>query len=96
MTPEDDRRTGPAGPQADQPHAEQPETDHKDHRITNVELQFMGRHSAREEIDAEVKAGSHESGEYREHGMDKQDVAVEQTMDASDPPSTNMGDADRK
>ncbi|GGM15471.1 M-like protein [Deinococcus aerophilus] len=96
MTPDDDHRTGPVGPQADQPQTEHSGADQKDHKITNVELQFMGRHSAREEIDAEVKASSHESGEYREHGMDKQDVAVEETMDASDPPSTNMGDANRK
>ncbi|QFP77160.1 M-like protein [Deinococcus sp. AJ005] len=61
---------------------------------TNVELQFMGKTDVREELDAEVKAESHEAGDYKERGMDKQDVAVAQTMDGSDPPSTNMGDAD--
>lgn len=66
---------------------------------TNVELQFMGHVDAQEELeelDAEVRAESREAGAYRERGMDKQDVAVAQTMDASDPPSTNMGDADEE
>ncbi|MFK7601457.1 M-like protein [Deinococcus sp. SM5_A1] len=64
---------------------------------TNVELQFMGHVDPQEELeelDAEVKAESREADSYKERGMDKQDVAVAQTMDASDPPSTNMGDAD--
>ena len=41
-------------------------------------------------VDAENKAAS----TYRKEGLDKQDVAMTQTMDASDPPSTNMGDKD--
>ncbi|GGO30798.1 M-like protein [Deinococcus humi] len=63
---------------------------------TNVELQFMGHTDVREELDAEVKAESRETDDYRERGMDKQDVASDLSMDASDPPSTNMGDADEE
>lgn len=88
MTQNDDRHGGTPTPTT-------PETGDK-HEPTNVELQFMGHTDVREELDAEVQAESHESDEYRERGMDKQDVAVAQTMDASDPPSTNMGDADEE
>lgn len=63
---------------------------------TNVELQFMGHTDPSEELEAEVEAQSREAGEYRERGMDKQDVALAGTMDGSDPPSTNMGDADEE
>jgi hypothetical protein len=86
MTQNDDRRDG-------QPASTPAQTGEK-HEPTNVELQFMGHTDVRQELDAEVKAESHESGEYRERGMDRQDVAVVQTMDASDPPSTNMGNTD--
>lgn len=66
-----------------------------DQEVSNVDLQFMGRTDQQEELDATVEAESKAPGEYRERGMDKQDVAVAQSMDASDPPSTNMGDADQ-
>ncbi|CAM3253412.1 M-like protein [Deinococcus saxicola] len=85
MTQNDDRRGGKL--------AGNTETDGKS-EPTNVDLQFMGKTDERKELDAQVKAESHEAGEYRERGMDKQDVALAQTMDGSDPPSTNMGDAD--
>ncbi|CAM3865972.1 hypothetical protein [Deinococcus frigens] len=84
MTQNDDRRDGETA--ADQKR-----------EPTNVELQFMGhmdKHEELEELDAKVKAESREAGAYKERGMDKQDVALAQTMDGSDPPSTNMGDAD--
>ncbi|CAM3949532.1 hypothetical protein [Deinococcus marmoris] len=71
------------------------ETDGK-HEPTNVELQFMGHTDPGAELEAEVEAQSREAGEYRERGMDKQDVALAGTMDGSDPPSTNMGDADEE
>ena len=83
MTQNDDRRE----PQAAADEKREP---------TNVELQFMGHTNEREELDAEVQAESREADHYRERGMDKQDVAVAQTMDASDPPSTNMGDRDEE
>ncbi|GGL83316.1 hypothetical protein GCM10010840_21340 [Deinococcus aerolatus] len=83
MTQNDDRRDPRAA--ADEKH-----------EPTNVELQFMGHVDEREELEAEVEAESREAGEFRERGMDKQDVAVAQTMDGSDPPSTNMGDTDEK
>ncbi len=56
----------------------------------------MGHVDEREELEAEVEAESREAGEFRERGMDKRDVAVAQTMDGSDPPSTNMGDTDEE
>ncbi len=61
---------------------------------TNVELQFMGRVDWRAELDARIDAESSEAGAYRKRGMDEHDVALKGTMDASDPPSTNMGDTD--
>ncbi|THF87973.1 M-like protein [Deinococcus sp. KSM4-11] len=65
-----------------------------DHQVSNVDLQFMGRTDQQGELDATVDAESKAPGEYKERGMDKQDVAVAQSMDASDPPSTNMGEDD--
>lgn len=87
MTHDDDQR--PAGT-AESEHSGQ----HTGTELSNVDLQFMGRtdKQAEAEIDATVEAESRAPGEYQERGMDKQDVAVAQTMDASDPPSTNMGD----
>ncbi|CAM4437039.1 hypothetical protein [Deinococcus marmoris] len=58
---------------------------------TNVELQFMGRVDARSELAARVEAESSKAGAYKKRGMDEHDVALKGTMDASDPPSTNMG-----
>ncbi|ALW89245.1 M-like protein [Deinococcus arenae] len=62
--------------------------------ISNVDLQFMGRSNPEAEIDAAVDAENKAPSEYRKEGLDKQDVAMTQSMDASDPPSTNMGDSD--
>ncbi len=62
--------------------------------ISNVDLQFMGRSNPEAEIDAAVDAENKAASDYRKEGLDKQDVAMTQTMDASDPPSTNMGDKD--
>ncbi|MDR6216667.1 M-like protein [Deinococcus soli (ex Cha et al. 2016)] len=63
--------------------------------ISNVDLQFMGRSNPEAEIDAAVDAENKAPSDYRKEGLDKQDVAMTQTMDASDPPSTNMGDAEQ-
>ncbi|GAA0521058.1 M-like protein [Deinococcus depolymerans] len=62
--------------------------------IRNVDLQFMGHADEQKELAAAVDAESKAPGEYVERGMDKQDVASAQSMDASDPPSTNMGEQD--
>ena len=61
-------------------------------QVSNVDLQFMGRTDQERELDAAVEAESKSAGEFQERGLDKQDEAVVETMDASDPPSTNMGD----
>lgn len=63
--------------------------------ISNVDLQFMGRSNPEAEIDAAVDAENKAPSDYRKEGLDKQDVAMTQTMDASDPPSTNMGDTEQ-
>lgn len=63
---------------------------------TNVELQFMGHVDEREELAARVEAESSKAGAYKQRGMDEHDVALKGTMDASDPPSTNMGEADEE
>ncbi|AKH16252.1 hypothetical protein [Deinococcus soli (ex Cha et al. 2016)] len=63
--------------------------------ISNVDLQFMGRSNPEAEIDAAVDAENKAPNDYRKEGLDKQDVAMTQTMDASDPPSTNMGDTEQ-
>lgn len=62
-----------------------------DHQVSNVDLQFMGRTDQQQELDATVEAESKAPGEFQQRGLDKQDEAVVETMDASDPPSTNMG-----
>lgn len=64
------------------------------HEPTNVELQFMGHVDEREELEARVEAESSEAGAYKTRGLDEHDVALRGTMVASDPPSTNMGEAD--
>ncbi|MDV6375710.1 M-like protein [Deinococcus arenicola] len=90
MTQNDDRKGSQLAGNTD--------TDGK-HEPTNVELQFMGHvdpNEELEELDAKVKAESREADSYKERGMDKQDVASAQSMDGSDPPSTNMGDADEE
>lgn len=63
--------------------------------ISNVDLQFMGTHDEKSELDAAVKAESKSAAMADKDGVDKVDVMSAQSMDASDPPSTNMGDADR-
>ncbi|MBZ9749573.1 M-like protein [Deinococcus sp. HMF7604] len=89
MTNHDDR----TAPTADD------QTGHTDHtksetEISNVDLQFMGRQNPEAQIDAAVDAENKSPAEYRREGLDKQDIAMTQSMDASDPPSTNMGDSD--
>ena len=61
--------------------------------ISNVDLQFMGETNEKRELDAAVHAESKAArdAEY----MSKVDVTSAQSMDGSDPPSTNMGDAER-
>ncbi|MCY1701868.1 M-like protein [Deinococcus sp. SL84] len=72
-------------------------TDHNEQEISNVDLQFQRTRSEEpgrnDELDAEINAENARAGqgEFREQGMDRHDVGVEDTMDASDPPSTNMG-----
>ncbi|SEJ27505.1 hypothetical protein SAMN04488058_105183 [Deinococcus reticulitermitis] len=61
--------------------------------ISNVDLQFMGQTDEKRELDAAVRAESRVARDA-EH-MSKIDVMSAQSMDASDPPSTNMGDAER-
>lgn len=65
--------------------------------VSNVDLQFMGQTDEKRDLKATVKAESQaakvaDNPEVK--GLDKQDVAVAQSMDASDPPSTNMGDSE--
>lgn len=75
-------------------------TDHKndpqqEQEISNVDLQFQSTGSQQQdEPEAEVNAENLRAGEgeFREHGLSRYDVVVEDSMDASDAPSTNMGD----
>ncbi|WP_291427872.1 M-like protein [Deinococcus sp.] len=67
---------------------------HDGTEIRNVDLQFMGKTDEQKELEVAVETQSRAPGEFQERGMDKQDVALAQSMDASDPPSTNMGDED--
>ncbi|RTR29416.1 M-like protein [Deinococcus radiophilus] len=68
--------------------------------ISNVDLQFQHTRAAQQgkndDLNAEVVAESSEPGQYEQQGLDRHDVGVEQTMDASDPPSTNMGDDENR
>ncbi|MDO4264386.1 MAG: M-like protein [Deinococcus sp.] len=72
-------------------------TDKNEQDISNVDLQFQRTRSEEpgrnDELNAEISAENARAGqgEFREQGMDRHDVGVEDTMDASDPPSTNMG-----
>ncbi|AXG98901.1 M-like protein [Deinococcus wulumuqiensis] len=63
--------------------------------ISNVDLQFMGETDEKRELNAAVKAESKAAAMADKEGVDKIDVMSAQSMDASDPPSTNMGDAER-
>lgn len=63
--------------------------------ISNVDLQFMGETNEKRELNAAVKAESKAAAMADKEGVDKIDVMSAQSMDASDPPSTNMGDAER-
>lgn len=63
--------------------------------ISNVDLQFMGSTDEKRELNAAVKAESKSAAMADKEGVDKIDVMSAQSMDASDPPSTNMGDAER-
>lgn len=67
----------------------------QEQEISNVDLQFQSTGSQSQgEPDAEVQAENVRAGEgeFREHGLSRYDVVVEDSMDASDAPSTNMGD----
>lgn len=64
----------------------------KEDEVSNVDLQFMGETDEKRELKATVKAESKLAGAFEQRGMDKQDVAVAHSMDASDPPSSNMGE----
>lgn len=70
---------------------DKPEQLKTEDEISNVDLQFMGKPNPEAEIDAAVDAENKAASDYRKEGLDKQDVAMTQSMDASDPPSTNMG-----
>ncbi|NTX99761.1 M-like protein [Deinococcus sp. JMULE3] len=70
---------------------DKPEHPKTEDEISNVDLQFMGKPDPEAEIDAAVDAENKAASAYRQEGLDKQDVAMTQSMDASDPPSTNMG-----
>lgn len=63
--------------------------------ISNVDLQFQHTRSEaelhREDVEAELREES-APGEFHEEGLTAYDVTVEDSMDASDPPSSNMGD----
>lgn len=63
--------------------------------ISNVDLQFMGQTDEKRDLNATVKAEAKTAAMADKEGVDKVDVTSAQSMDASDPPSTNMGDADR-
>lgn len=63
--------------------------------VSNVDLQFMGRTNTKAEHHATVEAESQAAAaaaQPHKEGLTKNDVILTQTMDASDPPSTNMGD----
>ena len=63
--------------------------------VSNVDLQFMGSNDEKRDLNTTVRAESQAAkvaDAPEQKGLDKQDVAVAQSMDASDPPSTNMGD----
>lgn len=62
--------------------------------ISNVDLQFMGETNEKRDLNATIKAESKAAAMADKDGVDKVDVTSAQSMDASDPPSTNMGDAD--
>lgn len=69
-----------------------------DQEVSNVDLQFMGNSNEKRELNATVKAESQAAkiaDNPETKGMDKQDVALAQSMDASDPPSTNMGEDEK-
>lgn len=66
--------------------------------ISNVELQFMGNPDGQRDLEATVKAESQAANiaeQPGQDGLDSQDVTVVQSMDASDPPSTNMGEEEQ-
>ncbi|RJF71178.1 M-like protein [Deinococcus cavernae] len=66
--------------------------------VSNVDLQFMGNTDEKRDLNTTVRMESQAAkvaADPEQKGMDKQDVAVAQSMDASDPPSTNMGDTEK-
>ncbi|GAA5533182.1 M-like protein [Deinococcus aluminii] len=60
--------------------------------ISNVDLQFMGRTDEHRDALKDARAEARNADEYRERGLNKQDVASEGSMIASDPASTKPGD----
>lgn len=68
--------------------------DDQSKEITNVDLQFMGQSDEKRDLRATVQAESKAakvSANPEKVGLDDHDVSVAQSMDASDPPSSNMG-----
>ena len=60
--------------------------------ISNVDLQFMGRTDERRDALKDARAEARNADEYEERGLDKQDVASQGSMIASDPASTIPGE----
>ncbi|GMA14542.1 M-like protein [Deinococcus metallilatus] len=58
--------------------------------ISNVDLQFMG--AQRDQMDARIDMQDVAPGEYRDMGLNKQDVASIGSMITSDPASTTPGE----
>jgi hypothetical protein len=60
--------------------------------VSNVDLQFMGRGDKHRDDLQDAKAEARLSDEYRELGLNKQDVASDGSMITSDPASTTPGE----
>lgn len=76
--------------------SDKPDTIKTEEEVSNVDLQFMGHTNHKEQREATVEAESQAAAaaeKPHKEGLTKNDVILTQTMDASDPPSTNMGDS---
>ncbi|AFD25025.1 hypothetical protein [Deinococcus gobiensis] len=60
--------------------------------ISNVDLQFMGRTDEHRDALGDARAEARNADEFEERGLDKQDVASQGSMIASDPASTIPGE----
>lgn len=60
--------------------------------ISNVDLQFMGRTDEHRDAVQDANAEARNADEFEELGLDKQDVASQGSMIASDPASTIPGE----